>query len=125
MTNKQLQRLTKDEIKVAAKTMMENGYTTRQVEEVLNIDHSSAALYAKMPTPEELSEFSTIFDNYIKQNKQKGIVLVYNRLLELLPKERRIDQVVKAGEYLEGKNIQQTLNQINIGGELGVQFEKA
>ena len=86
----------------------------RKVEEILGIDHSSAAIYAQQPTPDEMKEFSTIFDNYIRECKQKGIALVQKRLLELIPKERRIDQVVKAGEFLEGKGQQgQVAVQIN------------
>lgn len=125
MTNKDLKELNNKELQVAAKTLILSGYTTRKVEEILGVDHATAARYADAPTPEDMQQFETLFKEYILEKKKKGINMVHDRLLELVPKERRIDQVVKAGEYLEGKNIQQTLNQINIGGELGVQFEKA
>lgn len=125
MVNKDLKELNNKELQVAAKTLILSGYTTRKVEEILGVDHVTASRYADAPTPEDMKQFETIFTEYILEKKKKGINMVHDRLLELVPKERRIDQVVKAGEYLEGKNIQQTLNQINIGGELGVQFEKA
>ena len=40
--------------------------------------------------------------------------MVYSRLLEVIPKEKRIDQLVKAGEYLEGKNNLQPVVPIQI-----------
>lgn len=109
-----LKELPSPEKKVVAKALIENGYTSRQVKEILGISYQSALNYAKEPTPEEQKEFLTLFDNYIRAQKQKGISLVYNRILELLPKERRIDQVVKAGEYLEGKNNQNSNTNIQV-----------
>lgn len=106
MTNKNFTPL---EVRVAAKTLIENGYSSRKVERILGIDHSTAILYSREETPDEMKEFSTIFDNYIKEHKNKGISMVYERILELIPKERRIDQVVKAGEFLEGKNNDQNV----------------
>lgn len=108
--------LTQKEKQVAAKKLIENGYSSRKVEEILGIDHSSAIWYANKPTPEEMEEFSTIFDNYIQESKKKGISLAHARLLELIPREKRIDQVVKAAEYLEGKggDSGNTIN-LNIG----------
>lgn len=112
-----LKQLSPPEIKVAAKELILNGYTTRKVEEILGIDHSTAARYAEAPIEEEQQQFATVFDAYIKDQKAKGINIVYKRLLELVPKERRIDQVVKAGEFLEGKSNKgievQVNNQVN------------
>lgn len=117
---KNLIGLTKEEKRVAAKALMDNGYTARKVEEILGIDYSTATLYAKKEVPEEMEEFSTLFNNYIREQKQKGLGLVHKRLLELIPKERRIDQVIKAGEFYEGRNQQPpTLIQNNVVIEEG------
>lgn len=118
-----LKRLSPPEIKVVAKTLILNGYSSRKVESILGIDHSSALLYAQQPTPDELKEFSTIFDNYIKEQKDKGVSLVYKRILELLPKERRMDQVIRAGEFLEGKK-DSTAVQVNIKQEFKRELEE-
>jgi len=69
---------------------------------------------AKTPTPKELRQFEAEFELAVQDMKRQGIALVHKRLLELIPRERRIDQVVKAGEYLEGKHGQpsQQANQI-------------
>lgn len=111
------------EVKVIAKSLIENGYSSRKVESILGIDHNTALRYAEQPTPEEMRQYETIFNAYIAENKQRGIKIVHERLLELIPKERRIDQVVKAGEFLEGKS-NANLTQINVGKEMSVQFEK-
>ena len=117
-----LRELPPPEKKVAAKELILNGYSLRQVEGILGIDKDTASRYANQETPEDLRQFETIFKNYIQEQKQKGIDIVYKRLLELLPRERRIDQVVKAGEYLEGKNNPQTLQQFNVGGNMELEF---
>lgn len=98
-----LKQLPPPEKKVAAKILILNGYSSRKCEEILGIDNVTAIRYAELPTPDDLKQFETIFNAYIAENKQKGIDLVYKRLLELLPRERRIESVVKAGEFLEGR----------------------
>ncbi len=95
---------TKEENKVMAKVLVEEGYSSRKIEEVLGIDHSTINRYAVEETPEEQRQFATFFKNYISTQKSKGVSLVHQRILELIPKERRLDQLVKTGEYLEGKN---------------------
>lgn len=102
------------EIKVMAKSLIENGFTSRKVESILGISYQSALNYSREETPEEAKEFLTVFDNWIKEQKYKGINMVYSRLLEVIPKEKRIDQLVKAGEYLEGKNNLQPVVPIQI-----------
>jgi len=46
-----------------------------------------------------------------------GIAEVNKRLLELLPKERRISEVVKAGEFYQGKSTNSNV-QVNIANVL-------
>jgi len=111
-----LKDLPPPEKKVVAKTLIKNGYSYRKCEEILGIDHSTVAYYVLEPVPEDLKAFSTIFDNYIRDQKHKGIGLVYKRILELVPREKRIDQVIKAGEFLEGKNNTQNTNFQQING---------
>ena len=102
--------------KVAAKVLHDNGYVDRKIEEILGIDHVTAWRASQQATPEELKQFETDFNIWIKEKKQMGMVAVQKRLLELIPKEKRIDQVVKAGEFFEGKS--QTLIQQNMTLEI-------
>ena len=78
--------------------------STHRLESLLGIDDTTAWRATKEATPDELKQFEIDFTEAIAEMKRKGIGLVQKRLLELIPKERRIDQVVKAGEFFEGKS---------------------
>ena len=119
----ELKALPPPEKKVAAKILYQMGWGSRKIEEWLGVSDSSVVRYKDEQTPEDLKQFEAEFEAAIRDMKQQGVAMAQKRLLELIPKERRIDQVVKAAEYLEGKTNNQ-LTQINIGSELGVKFEK-
>lgn len=106
-----LKQLPPPEKKVAAKILYQMGWGSRKIEQWLGVDHSSVINYSKEPTPEALRQFSTEFELAVQDMKRQGVALVQKRLLELIPRERRIDQVVKAGEYLEGKSAGQPTQQ--------------
>ena len=112
--NDKLKYLSPPEKKVAAKVLYRMGWGARKVEEWLGISDDTVLRAAKAPTPKELRQFEAEFELAVQDMKRQGIALVHQRLLELIPRERRIDQVVKAGEYLEGKHSQpsQQANQI-------------
>jgi transposase len=99
-----LKLLAPGEKKVVAKELVNAGYSCRTIEDLIGADYSTISLWAKQETPEELQQFSTQFKSELAKYKNKGLAMVHRRILELVPKERRIDQVVKAGEYLEGKS---------------------
>jgi hypothetical protein len=103
MDRKDLPKLSNPEKKVAAKVMAEQGYSSRDIEDFLGISDSTVLRASKDATPDQLTQFEAEFQQRIKEMKQTGVGLVQKRLLELIPKERRIDQVVKAGDYFEGK----------------------
>jgi hypothetical protein len=100
----QSKELTKEEQKIAAKSLGNAGYSDREIEALIGVDHVTAWRARQEATPDELKQFETDFSLAITEMKRQGIALVQKRLLELIPRERRIDQVVKAGEYLEGKS---------------------
>ena len=99
----ELKLLPKLEKRVAAKVLYRMGWGSRKIEEWLGISDNTVLRAVNEPTPDELKQFEDEFRLAIEDMKRQGIALVQKRLLELIPKERRIDQVVKAGEYLEGK----------------------
>lgn len=120
--NKDLKLLPPPEKKVAAKVLGEEGYSTRQIEELLEIDNVSAWRAIRGLTEPELEQFETDFRAMIAAKKKQGIKLVADRLLQLIPKERRIDQVVKAGEYLEGRGQGANVAIQNNGGGMTIDF---
>jgi hypothetical protein len=79
------------------------GWGARKIEEWLGVSDNTVLRAINEPTPEELKQFEAEFELAIKDMKCQGRALVQKRILELVPKERRLDQLVKAGEYLEGK----------------------
>lgn len=110
---KKIADLPKPKKKVIAKAYMEEGYSSRQIEEWLGVDNTTIARWAKEATPENLLQFATEFKASLEMVKYKGIADVHNRLLELIPKERRISEIVKAGEFLEGKSNEGVKVQVN------------
>lgn len=107
--------LTKPEKRVAAKVMTEAGYSSREIESFLGISDDTVLRAAKDATPDQLRQFEAEFNTRIAEMKRTGVGMVQKRLLELIPKERRMDQLVKAGDYLEGKTgSQQTNVQVNV-----------
>ena len=98
-----IENISRNNKQVIAKKLILTGYSCKRVGEVLNIDPQTALNYSKKPTTKEQEEFSTIFDNYINIKKLKGLNSVIDRLSTLVPKEKRISEVVKAGNFFEGK----------------------
>lgn len=106
------------EKKVLAKVLSEAGYSTRTIEDWLGVDNVSVFRYAKQETPEDLKRFETEAKDLIEQGKKKGIVLTVKRMLEIIPRYDRLDHLVKAAEYFEGKRDVGVAIQVNLGDSL-------
>lgn len=91
------------EKKVAAKVLYDMGWSSRKIESWIGISDDSVLRAVNIPTPDELRQFEAEFRTAISAEKQRGIALGVKRLNELLPRERRVSEVVKGLEYLEGK----------------------
>lgn len=98
-----LKALAPPEKKIAAKVLYDMGWSSRKIESWIGMDNVSVIRASEQPTPESLKQFETDFRLAITAEKQRGMALGIKRLNELLPKERRISEVVKGLEYLEGK----------------------
>jgi predicted transcriptional regulator len=98
-----LKQLPPPEQKVAAKVLQQSGYSTKRMGELLGIDRTTAWRYAQEQTPEELQQFETDFKAIIAEAKREGIGLVHKRMLKIIPTYQRLDHLVKAAEYFEGK----------------------
>lgn len=108
-----LKELPPPEKKVAAKVLYDMGWSSRQIESWIGIDNVTVIRASEQPTPEALKQFETEFTIAIQSEKMKGIAIGVKRLLELIPKERRVDQVVKGLEYFEGRNNPNIAIQVN------------
>ena len=121
-SNKSPKRLSTPKKKVAVNVMKDEGYKPAEMAEWLGISVATAWRYSKVETPEKLKEFEAEFKRTINLMKYEGMGQVYKKLNELIPKEKYIGEVVKAGEFLEGGNNNNVQNiQTNIvvmSGEL-------
>lgn len=99
----EIKGLSPKEKRVAAKVLKDQGFSTRKMEQLLGMDRVTAWRASKEATPKELKQFETDFTQIIQEMKLEGIFLVQKRMLQLIPKEFRIDQLIKAGEYFEGR----------------------
>lgn len=95
--------LSPKEKRVAAKVLKKQGFSSNKMEQLLDMDRVTAWRASKEATPDELKQFETDFTQVITEMKMEGIFLVQQRMLKLIPKEFRIDQLIKAGEYFEGR----------------------
>jgi len=118
-----LKKLPPPEKKVVAKTLYNMGWSARKLEEYLGLSDNTVLRVVDEPTPDELKRFEASFIKTIQAEKQRGVALGIKRLLELLPKERRIEPLVKGLEYLEGKNTN-TAVQVNIKQEFNKELEE-
>lgn len=98
-----LKSLSPPEKKVAAKVLYDMGWGSVVLGRWLGISDDTVLRAIKEPTSDDLRSFAEEFKKAITAEKQRGIALGVKRLNELLPKERRIGEVVKGLEYLEGK----------------------
>lgn len=101
--NEGLKKLPKPEKKVVAQELVKAGYSTRRVEDWIGADQSTISRWALEDTPEEMHQYASDFRKQIEGMKTQGIAMGVRRIQQLLPKEKRLDQVVKTLEYLEGK----------------------
>lgn len=109
--NEGLEKLPPAEKKVIAKELKNSGYSSRTLEDWFDVDHATICRWALEETPEEMRHYATQFKNQLEAFKTKGLAIGAKRIIELLPKERRLDQVIKTMEYLEGKSSQPLIQQ--------------
>lgn len=91
------------EKKVVAQELVKAKYSSRTIEDWVGVDHATICRWALEDTDEEMRQYATDFRKQLDAFKMQGLALGAKRITELLPKERRLDQVVKTMEYLEGK----------------------
>lgn len=119
--NKSPKRLSKPKKVIAAKVMDDDGYSNAEIATWLGISEATASRYRRLDTPEKFKAFESEFKKTLAIMKYDGLGKVHKRINELVPNERRISEVVKAGEFLEGKHDRGT--QVNIAGtEMNIEF---
>lgn len=99
-----LSKLPPTEKKVAAKVLYNMGWGSRKIEGWLHISDNSVLRAIKEPTPEELKRFEAEFIRSIQAAKAEGLALTINQIIKRIPKETKLEPLIKTAEYLEGKS---------------------
>lgn len=85
--------------KLVAKVMQELGWSTRQVAGVLGMDDVTVWRCKQSHTKEGLKQSEADIRILFTYELQNGLALIMGRIRELIPKERRISELVKAGDF--------------------------
>lgn len=97
-----LKTLPPKEKRVASKVLINEGYSTREVEEILGVDHSSVSRYAKQDTPEELQQFETKLINIFRQTEHRIAAKALRRLESTIDRAR-INEALEVYKEMKGK----------------------
>ena len=99
-----MKRMGKPKKEVMARVLKYNeDMTDSNIGKWLGVSDSTARRYAvATKTPDSLVEFEREFALIVRGMQYEGIAKVNERLLTLLENERKISEVVKAGEYFQG-----------------------
>ncbi len=105
---------------VMAKVLYEAGWGSKQLAIWFKTNQQNIPHWVKQPTPKVMMEFENNFRLAMKDYDAKGLFVVKERMMELIPEEDNLQRLVAAGNFFRGpvapKN--QTNVQNNIYGDL-------
>lgn len=108
--------------KVAAKVLVNEGYSTREVEEILGVSDTSVLRYSHQETPDELKHFEAELTEVFRR-KEHIIAAKALKRIEAKIDYAQIEEALTV--YREMRRVGASgLNQINVGGDLKVEFVK-
>jgi hypothetical protein len=113
-------KFTKKQKKVVAKVMYEAGWGARRISEWLKIGESTVFSYKDLPTPEALQLFEQSFKAAMMDYDMVSTFGIKSRIMALVPEERNIEKLVKAGQFFAGVSEKKTQNntQVNVYGSM-------
>lgn len=104
LSQQSIRSMSKEEKKSVAKVMTELGWGSRKIESWLGISDTTIQRALSIPTPDELKQFESDFRLSIQSMKNEGLALAIQRMLELLPKEKRMDVLIQVAQFFEGQS---------------------
>lgn len=110
----ELKKLSPPEKKVVAKVLYDMGWASRKIEGWLGISDDTIRRAAAQPVPEELRQFEADFAITIQAAKSEGLALTIQQIIKRIPKETKLEPLIKTAEYLEGKSSAQSFNFTNL-----------
>lgn len=117
-----LKDLPKHQKKVTAKVLVQEGYSLREVEDILGISDSSASRYAQEETPENLKEFEAKIAKVFRVHEHRIAAKALRRLDDIVPRAR-VNEALDVYKVMTGKDQKQGTN-LNImnKGEMELEF---
>lgn len=113
--------LTRMQKKVAAKVMYEAGWGSKLLKDWFKVAQPTITNWVKIPTPESLKEWESNFKLAMIDYDMEATFKIKNRIMDLVPNERNIEKLVKAGQFFAGettKRANQNNTQVNIYGDM-------
>jgi len=99
-----MEKLSIPEKKIAAKIMYKIGWGSRKIEQWLGLSDNTVLRSVEEPTPDNLKQFEAQFEVALVDVRREALALIHKRILEIVPKERKLDQLVKAGDFMLGRD---------------------
>jgi hypothetical protein len=120
-----LSKLPPPQRKVAAKVLWEEGYTLRQIEDIVGYDHSYIADLAKLDTPEKLEGFEKRLLDIFRHTENRVAAKSLKRIEEKIP-FAQIDEALDVYKAMRGKEtaiISQQFNKFEVVNQDGAQID--
>lgn len=99
-----LNNLPPNEKKVAAKVLVNEGYSFREVETILGVDHTTVSRYSKAETPEALQQFETELTNIFRTVEHKIAAKALRRLDATIDRAR-VSEALDVYREMRGKSV--------------------
>jgi hypothetical protein len=105
--------------KVAGKVMYQLGWGTKTLANWLNVNAATIKKAANEPTPEVMVAFEESFRLAMRDMDMVGLFETKKRIRQLIPREKDIIKLVKAGEFFGGEQAKTANNtQVNVYSNL-------
>jgi len=105
--------------KVAGKVMYQLGWGTKTLSKWLNVNANTIKKAANQPTPEAMIAFEESFRIAMRDMDMVGLFETKQRIRSLIPHEKDIIKLVKAGEFFGGQQTKtQNNTQVNVYADL-------
>lgn len=106
--------------KIAGKVMYQLGWGTKTLAGWLNINANTIKKAANEPTPEAMIAFEESFRLAMRDMDMVGLFETKKRIRQLIPREKDIIKLVKAGEFFGGEQAKTANNntQVNVYSNL-------
>ena len=113
--------------RIMSKVLYEMGWGSKQIALWFKEKQQNVVNWKSMPTPEHLQAFEQAFIAAMRDYDMESLANVKLRMNELIPKEERLEPLIKAGEFFrgdKGNKTTQNNTQVNVYTDLLQKYGK-